>query len=156
MMPTKNLLIDSLNREDTLLIGIGNESRQDDGLGWAFVRAIHESGSFKGKVGLRYQLQIEEADHIRSFRQVIFVDATHEDLPEGFALEAVSSEGDLSFTTHRLSPSAVMALANDLYDHQPEAYILKIQGEQWEMEESMSPKAQKNLQKALNYLKGLW
>ena len=45
----------------TLLLAIGNSSRGDDGLGWAFASALEEAGFFPGEIVYRYQLQIGRA-----------------------------------------------------------------------------------------------
>jgi len=134
-----------------LIIGIGNAGRQDDGLGWAFLDKIKESGKFSGQVQYRYQLQIEDADLLRSAQTVLFVDASHTPLPEGFLWERCKPRASFTFTMHAVSPETILQLSQELYDHHPEAFQLLIEGEEWELQLGLSPKAQRNLDEALDF-----
>ena len=102
----------TLNQEDTLLIAIGNSARSDDGLGWTFMEKLKERNLFKGQLTSCYQLQIEDAEVISHFPKIIFVDACESDLPDGFDLEVTKPLNDFTFTTHALTPSAVLFLCN--------------------------------------------
>jgi len=108
-----------------LVIGIGNDSRQDDGLGWALLDKIEEA--FPGEVELvyRYQLNIEDADLIQNADLVLFVDACRDELEIGSEIVKCTANGDITFTTHALSPSAVLALCNQVYSKNPESYVPK-------------------------------
>ena len=61
--------------DKTIVIGIGNNGRQDDGLGWMFLDFLDEQNA-NIDLEYRYQLQIEDADLISNYDTVIFVDAT--------------------------------------------------------------------------------
>ncbi|MCR9289779.1 MAG: hydrogenase maturation protease [Bacteroidetes bacterium] len=135
----------------SLMIGIGNCGRSDDGLGWAFVETIEKGGDFPGDTLLRYQLQVEDADLISQYDQVIFVDAYQGGLEDGYTFKKCLAAKDFSFTTHRLPPETVLYLCQELYQKNPNAYMLLIDGEKWELEIRLSELGQKNLQKALNF-----
>ena len=45
----------------TIILGIGNNGRQDDGLGWAFLDFLEEQNTTID-LEYRYQLQIEDAE----------------------------------------------------------------------------------------------
>ena len=47
--------------EPLLIIGIGNSSRGDDGLGWAFLDTISQMQPLPGQLEYRYQLVVEDA-----------------------------------------------------------------------------------------------
>ena len=72
--------MNTLNGEATLLFAIGNDSRGDDGLGWAFAQLVEETNLFRGRLFYRYQLQVEDAELLTTCRQVIFVDACRYEL----------------------------------------------------------------------------
>lgn len=137
-----------------LLIGIGNDSRADDGLGWAFLDSVERSGRFDGEIIYRYQLQVEDAEMLAPCPAVVFVDACKEELPEGFALERCAGEVEHAFTTHYLSPRTVVGLCRELYGGNPEAYVLKIQGREWELGQGLSEEARRNLEAALKMFWG--
>ena len=137
------------NRPTTLLIGIGNSGRSDDALGWAFAERMKANPGFVGDVVLRYQLQVEDADLIKDYSQVYFVDACHIQLPDGYSIEKCEASKDFSFTTHELSPETILFLCEDLYGQKPEARLVLIQGEKWELNIGMSDAAQLHLTHAL-------
>ena len=134
-----------------LLIGIGNSGRGDDGLGWAFVEAIEQKGNFRGRTVLRYQLQVEDADLISQYDQVIFVDAHQGDLERGFSFKKCAAEKEFSFTTHHLAPETIVFLCQELYQKKPNVHLLLIQGEKWELDIGLSAFGEKNLAHALHF-----
>ncbi len=139
------------NSAGTLIFGIGNNGRCDDGLGWAFINSIKKDGFFKGKLLPRYQLQIEDAERISHFDQVIFVDAYKGDLENGFEWKECEASNSPAFTTHNLAPDTIVYLCQELYHKFPKAYTLLIQGEVWDLNIGMTSTAQENLRKALRF-----
>jgi hydrogenase maturation protease len=139
------------NTPDSLLVGIGNSGRHDDGLGWQFVKRLEKDPSLnlKCRTELRYQLQVEDAELISRFRQVVFVDATHESIEGGYIQLACRPSEKYAFTTHQSGPETILALCQRLYNQYPEVVTLKIQGELFELGEGLSPGAEHNLRKAL-------
>ena len=143
------------NPEETLIVGIGNSGRRDDGLGWAFLDRINELG-YRGSTVYRYQLQIEDAEMISHFKHVIFIDATESKFKDGYSFEPLSPEKDFIYSTHQLSPSAVLFLSQDLYETTCECRLLAICGEEWELKQGLSQTAKDNLEKALADLKTMF
>lgn len=133
----------------TLIIAIGNSGRSDDGLGWAFADSILDKGEFFGDVVYSYQLQIEDADLISKYDTVIFVDAYSQLLENGACLERVDPLIVHSFSTHALDPAAVVGLCQELYESTPEAWVLKIEGHEWDLNVGLSKHGEKNLVQAL-------
>ncbi len=136
--------------DKTIVLGIGNNGRQDDGLGWMFLDFLDEQ---KANIDLeyRYQLQIEDAELISNYETVIFVDATKEETEEGFYLEPCHPSEKYSFSTHALQPETILYLSKKLYDHNPDASIFAIQGYDWELMIGLSEKGTINLEKAKKY-----
>jgi len=136
-----------------VVIGIGNDSRQDDGLGWALLDMIEESYPKQIELFHRYQLNIEDADLIKDVDCVLFIDACHDDLENGSLIEPCVANGDITYTTHALSPSAVLALCNQVYQKDPQAFVLKLQGYEWELKTGLTDKGKVNLEKAFELYK---
>ncbi len=136
--------------DKTIVLGIGNNGRQDDGLGWMFLDFLDEQ---KANIDFeyRYQLQIEDAELISNYETVIFVDATKEDTEDGFYLKPCHPSEKYSFSTHALQPETILYLSKKLYDHNPEASIFAIQGYDWELMIGLSEKGTVNLEKAKKY-----
>jgi hydrogenase maturation protease len=131
-------------------LGIGNTGRQDDGLGWLFLDFLKtQKNSYV--LEYRYQLQIEDAELISNYDEVIFVDATKEETNDGFFLKPCQASDKYSFSTHALAPETILYLTNKLYDHNPNSSIFGIQGYEWELKIGLSKRANENLDKAKNY-----
>ena len=138
------------------IIGIGNVSRQDDGLGWAFVEKLKIPRK-NIDTYYKYLLSIEDAELISHYDTVFFIDASKNHFDEGISFEVV--QPDLCFQpfSHYLNPSLLVYLCESLFHHYPHTYLLQIEGYQWELKEELSPQAHQNLDNALqffqNYLK---
>lgn len=132
-----------------IIIGIGNSSRTDDGLGWAYTDNLEGSEDSNTEIIQRFQLQVEDAEMISHFDEVIFVDACTDELDEGFELRTVIPAQEFAFTTHALAPETVLHLCQEVYGATPETKLLVIQGYDWELKEGLSSKASENLSNAL-------
>lgn len=133
-----------------IVLGIGNTGRQDDGLGWLFLDFLkNQKNSYV--LEYRYQLQIEDAELISNYDEVIFVDATKEKTNDGFFLKPCQASDKYSFSTHALAPETILYLTNKLYGHNPQSSIFGIQGYEWELKIGISSKANHNLDNAKNY-----
>ena len=133
-----------------IVLGIGNTGRQDDGLGWLFLDFLkNQKNSYV--LEYRYQLQIEDAELISNYDEVIFVDATKEETNDGFFLKPCQASDKYSFSTHALAPETILYLTNKLYDRNPQSYIFGIQGYEWELKIGISSKANHNLDNAKKY-----
>lgn len=132
-----------------LICGIGNSSRTDDGLGWAYVEELDKSQLPNIKIIQRFQLQVEDAELISHFDEVLFVDACIDELSDGYELRSVLPAEEFAFTTHALAPETVLHLCQKVYGAVPITNLLVIQGYDWELKEGLSSAAYKNLQKVL-------
>ncbi len=136
----------------TLLIGIGNNGRSDDALGWKFL------DEFSGREDLydfeyRYQLQIEDSELVSRYETVIFVDASHEKLEKGFSFYTCLPAPTSAFTTHQLAPETVLWLTGELFDAPPKGYVMAISGIEWKLHFGLSNQAKKNFKNAIAYFK---
>ncbi len=136
-----------------MLIGIGNDGRNDDGLGWAFLNAIEQDERFCGPIVYRYQLQIEDAELISHARRVVFVDACHHELPNGYQWQTCEPVHEVEFTSHQLSPQTVLYLCQQLYETTPQASLLLIEGCSWDLQLGLSAAANSNLNAVLRSLR---
>lgn len=136
-----------------LMIGIGNNGRSDDALGWKFVDEF-SSHEDLFDIEHRYQLQIEDALLITEYKKVIFVDASHKEYENGFSFYKCIPARTEAFTTHKLEPETVLWLANDLFNQSPEVYVMAISGVNWELHQGITDTAQKNFEQAVSFFKG--
>jgi len=139
-----------------LLIGYGNPARGDDGLGPRCLELM-QSGQQGHRVDTitDYQLQVEHALDLMHRRQVIFIDASIT-VGSAFRLTPVHPARDNSYTSHAMSPAAVLAVYEQICDQAlPEVNLLSIQGYEFEFGTPISARAQENLHQAVSFLRQL-
>lgn len=145
-----------------LIFGYGNPSRGDDALGPLFLERIQ--GQLQGRSGVDhlarlldriecltdFQLQIEHALDLLGRDLVLFVDAL-ESGPEPFVLAQLQPDTQLSYTTHAMSPSAVLAVYRQTQRQPlPPCWLLAIRGYDFdELGAPLSLKAEANLTAAV-------
>lgn len=148
-----SVVAESFDLRDAMLIGIGNDGRSDDGLGWAFLKAIEQNDRFRGPIVYRYQLQIEDAELISHVRRVVFVDACRHPLPDRFQWQTCKPAYEVEYTSHQLSPQTVLFLCQQLYERAPRAELMLIEGCSWDLKLGLSPAAESNLEEALRFFR---
>ncbi len=136
-----------------LVFGWGNPSRGDDALGPLFVDAV-EAMALPGVECLTdFQLQVEHALDLRGRERVLFVDASA-DAAAPFTVERLEPARDASFTTHAVSPQAILQVFGEVEGSPPPpCWLLAIRGETWELGEAQSGESLKNLRAALEWMK---
>jgi hydrogenase maturation protease len=139
-----------------LVIGYGNPGRLDDGLGPAFVDALESLAIPNVTFDADYQLTVEDAADLAGHDVVVFVDADASG-PEPFYLRPVQAGGaEISFSTHHITPEAVVALGREMFDAHPDAYVIGIRGYEFnEFGQRLSDKAQANLSAALAHFQDI-
>ena len=141
----------------SLIYGIGNDGRQDDGLGWAFIERLEQiHPQPRARLRRTYQLGLEDADLISRYTRVLFVDATKDPVVESFTLSRPEPKLDFSFTSHAISVPSILATTQQCFEHVPEAYLLAIRGYEWELQEGLTSPAQHNLSHSLEFLLTPW
>lgn len=141
----------NVNRPRILMIAYGNPGRQDDGLGPLLAERLERLNISGVDIDSDYQLTVEHALDISQADIVIFVDATMEDIEPYYfrPLYFDASDADLSFSTHSISPQAVLKLSNELFQSKVTAYVLGIRGYEFsQIAEGLSCSAIENLNKA--------
>jgi len=134
-----------------LVFAWGNPSRGDDALGPALLEMLEtrqrENGEFAGvELLCDYQLQVEHALDLQGRRRVLFIDASVS-AKAPFELQQLRPEQDASYTTHAMSPAAVLAVYEQISDEPPPpAFMLSIRGYDFELGEELSAQARSNLQ----------
>lgn len=137
-----------------LIFGWGNPSRGDDALGPLFVEHFITLAARHPEWGeveclTDFQLQVEHALDLQDRRRVLFVDASL-DARAPCSLTRIEAARDDSFTTHAMSPQAVLKVYADIDEGEaPPCWLLAIRGERFELGEDLSEAAQQSLQAAL-------
>ena len=133
----------------SLIYGIGNVGRQDDGLGWAFIDWLEANGRCpNAELQRNYQLLLEDAELISTKRRVLFIDATKDEAVPSFTLQRAVPKMDFTFTSHAISIPAIMATSQQCFQHLPEVHVLAIRGFEFELDIGLTKAAQHNLEQA--------
>lgn len=140
-----------------LIFSVGNPSRGDDALGPAMTDLLEThklENHTLDHVDLLtdFQLQIEHALDLDKRQMVLFIDASVS-CSEPFEINKLVAERDDSFTTHAMSPAAVLSVYQQINHQQPPpAYLLAIRAYHFGLGKSLSAPAKENLHKAFTYI----
>jgi hydrogenase maturation protease len=137
-----------------LIFGYGNPSRGDDALGPLLLERLEARGLPNITLLTDFQLQIEHVLDLQKREKVLFVDASLSCQPP-YTFSRLHARKDTSYTTHVMSPIALLYVYGDLYGRPPLAYLLQIRGERFELGEPLSPYAAANLDASLDFVKKL-
>lgn len=142
----------AVNIAPTLIFGWGNPSRGDDALGPLFVERVEALGLPGVECLTDFQLQVEHALDLQGRQRILFVDASL-DAEAPFSVTAVGPQKDTSFTTHAMSPQAVLQVYCNLTDEPPPpTWLMAIRGERFELGEAVTANAGRHLDEALAWL----
>lgn len=146
------------NSNKILIYGCGNPSRQDDALGILFCQEI-ENWARKENIDFidtdsTYQFNIEDASNICGYTGVLFVDAAN-NLDNHFTFEKIKGTNKVEFSMHYITPSFIIYLTKKLFNENPMAYQILLQGYEWKLDKEMTVLAKKNLEIGLNHIKNL-
>ena len=137
-----------------LVLGYGNPSRGDDALGPLLLDYIQQHlDTSQLEVLTDFQLQIEHALDLQNRELVLFIDASVA-CAQAFDFVELHATKDKSYTSHAMSPTAVLQVYQSITDTAPPpAFLLSIQGLHFELGADLSPEATSNLQLAWDYLR---
>lgn len=132
-----------------VLFGYGNASRGDDALGPALVACaqvwLGDHPEADVSVLEDYQLQVEHALDVADADMILFVDADAS-CRAPFCLRRVTAARDESYTSHELSPEAVLHVVREITKRDPPpAFVLGVRGERFGLGEELSPAGEEHL-----------
>ncbi len=142
------------------IFGYGNPARGDDALGPLLLNLIEREGSrwnivHQIKLITDYQLQIEHAADLDNCDVAFFIDASVA-APDPYGFTQLKARHDTSYTSHALSPAAVLEVFERINQQSaPPAFLLSIRGECFELGASLSESAQNNLAAACQFTRNL-
>lgn len=122
----------------TLVIGIGNTIRGDDGAGIRVVEQL--AGRLTGvDVLCVHQLSPEHAEKVAQYERLVIVDASV--TTDTLRVTPLHAGGDVRLPrTHAVSPEGILALAHTLYQKTPpDAVLVEIPASSCDFTEELSP-----------------
>jgi hydrogenase maturation protease len=125
---------------DTLVIGYGNALRGDDGAGYIAAELLRERIHNPAvEILSLQQLTPELMESIARARQVIFLDAAILGRAGRYQRVPLRPAPACSHFTHHANPESLLAGAQALYGHTPEAVLYSIPGELFEIGQELTP-----------------
>ena len=143
-----------------LIFTYGNPSRGDDALGPLMFDLLEKCRQEVGKLDnvdllTDYQLQIEHAVDLEQRECALFIDASAS-CPAPYTFHRLRPQQDDSYTTHAMSPAAVLAVYQQINQQQPPpSYLLTIRGYEFGLGQTMTEQAVVNLQQSFEFVKKL-
>ncbi len=143
-----------------LIFGYGNSARGDDALGPALIARLADFPSRRAgpppwDLLTDYQPQPEHALDLIGRERVILVDADAS-LPVPYRLEPIVADRAASYTTHAMSPGALLWVYTQIgAGTPPPCYLLRIRGYHFALGAPLSAGAVANLAGAEGFLRGL-
>lgn len=132
-----------------LIFGYGNPSRGDDAIGPLLIERLEMLNLPGVELLTDFQLQVEHALDLRGRERVLFVDASHV-CPVSYELTRIQPAADASYTSHEMSPAAVLHACAELYGERPESWMLAVRGVSFDLGEPLSGVAMGNLDAAVS------
>jgi hydrogenase maturation protease len=137
-------------RQSILVIGYGNDLRGDDGVGQQVARTVEKWGVANVRSLRVHQLTPELAEEVAQVDLVIFVDAYRKGEQQDLQVLPLKSEcAAVTSMGHISDPHMLLALAQALYGHHPQAWLIAIPAVNFELSEQLSPIAEQGIDDAL-------
>jgi len=138
-----------------LIFAYGNPGRGDDALGPLLLEAMEQHQPPLAECQTDMQLQVEHVTDLEGRALILFFDADVS-CAAPFAFAALRAKKDDSYTSHAMTPHALLHAFRQVYGKDaPPAFLLRIRGYDFELGEPLSPPATANLAAAVELVKSL-
>lgn len=135
--------------DGALVIGYGNELRGDDGIGPHVARAVAAERSVGLQVLAVHQLTPELAEPLSRVRLAVFVDASMSGVAGSVVVTPLCPATNGTLSGHVSKPACLLGLAETLYGHHPEAWLVTIAAVDVGLGETLSPEARSGVSEAV-------
>jgi hydrogenase maturation protease len=136
----------------TLIIGYGNQSRRDDGIGWFVIEQLAALKLPGVELETGQQLEIEASETISRFDTVIFVDAAIPEAPEAIQRSVVTPNFQSHAVAHYMTPADVLSLCKTLHGREPRAVLFSIRGRDFDFGTNLSPEVEQAARKVVKQI----
>jgi hydrogenase maturation protease len=126
----------------TLIIGYGNDSRNDDGAGWFVVAELARLNLPGATLETAQQLDVDFADTVCNHDRVIFVDAAVPEFSKPWARADVTPGFQPHAVAHYLTPADVLGLSQTLHGSAPRGILFSIRGRDFNFGTTLTPETE--------------
>jgi hydrogenase maturation protease len=138
-----------------LVLGYGNRSRNDDGVGWFVVERLEELKLPGVELLTAHQLDLDHSEVISRFDTVVFVDAAIPQSPLPMACAVVEPGFRSHAVAHYLTPGDLLELAMTLFGHAPRAFLFSIRGHDFNFGTTLSAPTESAAREAVRQISQL-
>lgn len=138
----------------TLVIGYGNITRSDDGVGVLIAQRIEQAFLPGVEVRTLQQLHVELAEEFLNYERVILIDASS----DGEEVRLRRVEGGAGVTgssSHHLGPEMLAGLATRLYGKEPVLFVCTVRAENFDFGQELTPSVRERAAEALRRILSL-
>lgn len=150
-----------------LVIGFGNPSRQDDGVGLAVVNGLRarlgQAPLDEGDDGFSdlghsldtlflQQLSPELAETLTDYDHVVLVDAHFGLYPELVHRAPLDPQAGPAIVSHHFKPGTLLSLARQLYGRAPTAELISVRGFAFDFTSELSPETAAGVEQVIEEL----
>jgi hydrogenase maturation protease len=142
-----------------LIIACGNPLRGDDAVAWRIAESLaSHTVSSDVEIVTSQQLTPEMAESVSRAESVVFVDTSAAEPPGSLSVVPIAAAEDRSASmTHRLTPTAILAMSNALYGKGPlHAFLLTVGGESFDLSKGLSPAVSQAVPAAVKRIEALF
>lgn len=134
--------------QPVLIFGYGNPSRGDDAIAPQLLSRLEALRPTGIELITDFQLQVEHALDLEGRELALFIDASVSgEAP--YAFSRLLPQQDNSYTSHEMSPAAVLHVFRQIHpEPPPPSYLLAVRGEFFDLGEPLSEAAAANLEAA--------
>ena len=124
----------------TLIIGYGNSTRGDDGVGCAAAeRLAEELSDPRVRVLARQQLPLELAADLSAVDRAILIDADRDGSAGRVRVRRIEpAVSPVESFSHQLAPAVLVECARLLYGRYPETWLVTVTGESFDLNDQLS------------------
>jgi len=138
----------------TLLIGYGNVTRSDDGVGVYVAQEIEKEAIPDLEIRTSHQLHVELVEDLLDYEKVILADASSEGPDVAISKIQPSSTPPMA-SSHHLGPELLASLMLITHHALPDLYVCTVRGECFDFGEKISDKTLRRAQTAIEKIKSL-
>lgn len=138
-----------------LVFGYGNPSRGDDAIAPQLLARLETLELPDVELVTDFQLQVEHALDLVGRELVLFIDASVA-APAPYAFSRLMPQQDASYTSHEMSPAAVLHVYREIHQSEPPpCFLLAVRGEFFDLGTPLSEEAEENAAAAFGVLRKL-
>ncbi|MEI8314295.1 MAG: hydrogenase maturation protease [Verrucomicrobiota bacterium] len=139
----------------TLIIGYGNNSRNDDGIGHHVIAELAKRALPGVTLESAHQLEVDYAETVRAYDRVIFVDAAIPESSAPWTRIEVQPGLQSHAVAHYMTPGDILGLCQTLYGGTPRGVLFSIRGYDFNFGTTFSPDTQRAAAEVIEQIAGL-